>query len=49
MIRANVDEDRKATMVRFLAGLNTEIAKKVELQHYMEMEDVLHISIKIEM
>ncbi|KAH9724668.1 Endonuclease [Citrus sinensis] len=35
MIRANVEEDREATMARFLNGLNREIADKVELQHYL--------------
>ena len=32
MIRANVEEDREATMARFLNGLNQEIADEVELQ-----------------
>jgi hypothetical protein len=31
MIRANVVEDREATMTRFLNGLNREIANVVEL------------------
>ena len=34
MIRANVEEDREATMARFLLGLNREIHDKVEMQHY---------------
>ena len=36
MIRANVEEDREATMARFLNGLNRNIANVVELQHYVE-------------
>ena len=48
MIRANVQEDRESTMARFLAGLNTDIADKVELQYYVEMEDMLHMAIKVE-
>ena len=36
MIRTNVEKDRKATMARFLAGLNREIANIVELQHYVD-------------
>ena len=48
MIRANVREDRESTMARFLAGLNMDIADKVELQHYVEMEDILHMAIKVE-
>ena len=35
MIRANVVEDREATMARFLNGLNRDIANVVELQHYV--------------
>ena len=31
MIRANVEEDREATMVRFLGGLNRDIANVIEL------------------
>ncbi|KAL4369237.1 hypothetical protein GQ457_05G022300 [Hibiscus cannabinus] len=48
MMRANIVEDREATMARFLAGLNTEIANVVELQHYVELEDMVHVAIKIE-
>ena len=48
MIRANVDEDREATMARLLASLNIEVTHQVELKHYMQMEDMLHMSIKIE-
>ena len=36
MIRANVEEDREATMARFLLGVNREIHDKVEMQHYVE-------------
>jgi hypothetical protein len=48
MIRANVEEDRQATMARFLLGLNREIHDKVEMQHYVELENMLHIAIKVE-
>ena len=48
MIRANVDEDREATMARFLNGLNQDIANVVELQHYVELEDMVHTAIKVE-
>ena len=47
MIRVNVSEERKATMARFLNGLNNDIANVVELQHYLEMEDMVHMAIKI--
>ncbi|XP_012857702.1 PREDICTED: uncharacterized protein LOC105976984 [Erythranthe guttata] len=48
MIRVNIEEDREASMARFLAGLNREIANVVELQHYVEMENMVHMAIKIE-
>ena len=48
MIRENVEEDREATMARFLVGLNWEIANLMELQHYVELEDMVHMAIKIE-
>jgi hypothetical protein len=48
MIRANVVEDREATMARFLNGLNRDIANVVELQHYVELEDMVHMSTKVE-
>ena len=48
MIRANVEEEREATMARFLHELNQEIHNKVEMQHYVELEDMVHIAIKVE-
>ena len=48
MIHANVEEDREATMARFLLGLNREIHDKVEMQHYVELEDMVHMAIKVE-
>ena len=48
MISANVVEDREATMARFLNGLNQDIANVVELQHYVELKDMVHMAIKVE-
>ena len=48
MIRANVEDDREATIAWFLNGLNWEIADKVELQHYVEIEEMVYKAIKIE-
>jgi hypothetical protein len=47
MIRANVIEDREATMARSLNGLNRDIANVVELQHCVEL-DMVHIATKVE-
>ncbi|KAL4272311.1 hypothetical protein GQ457_13G016020 [Hibiscus cannabinus] len=48
MMRANIIEDREATMARFLSGLNTDIANVVELQHYVELDEMVHMAIKVE-
>jgi len=41
-------EDREATIARFLNGLNQDIANVVELQHYIELEDMVHMATKLE-
>jgi len=48
MIRGNVTEDSEAMMARFLNGLNKENANVVELQHYIELEDMVHMVMKVE-
>ncbi|GKV11638.1 hypothetical protein SLEP1_g22878 [Rubroshorea leprosula] len=48
MVRANVEEHREATMARFLHGLNCDIGNVVELQHYVELEDIVHMAMKVE-
>ena len=48
MIRANVIEDREATMARFLNGLNRDTANVVELQHCVELKDMVHMATKVE-
>ena len=41
MVRSNIEEDREAAMARFLAGLNREIQNVVELQHYVDLKDMV--------
>jgi hypothetical protein len=43
-----MSEDREATMARFLNELNRDIANVVELQHYMELEDMVHMAMEVE-
>jgi hypothetical protein len=45
MIRDNVVDDREATMATFLKSLNREITNVVELQYYIELEDIVHMAI----
>ena len=48
MISTNVEEDKEATMPRLLTALNKEISNVVELQYYMELEDMVHLAMKME-
>jgi hypothetical protein len=48
VIRTNVGENREATMARFLSGLNRDIANIIELQYYVEIEDMVHMAMKVE-
>ena len=35
-------------MAHFLSGLNRKIANLIELHHYVDLEDMVHMAIKIE-
>ena len=48
MTRSNIEEDREDTMARFLESVNRDIQNVVKLQHYVELEDMAHMTIKIE-
>jgi len=48
MIRANVNEDEEVTMSRFLNGLNRDITNVVELQSYVDLDELVHLAIKVE-
>ncbi|XP_071912327.1 uncharacterized protein [Coffea arabica] len=48
MMRADVREDEEATMARFIWGLRAEIADVVELQHYLDMGELLDKTVKVE-
>ncbi|KAH9649361.1 hypothetical protein KPL70_025949 [Citrus sinensis] len=48
MIQANIEEEREAIMARFLHGLNQDIANLVDLEHYVELEDMVHMAMKVE-
>lgn len=48
LIWANVEESHKETaMARFLNGLSQDITNVVESQHYVELEDMVHMAIKV--
>jgi len=47
IIGANILNDIKATITRFLNVLNREIINVVELQHYVELKNMVHMVTKI--
>ena len=48
MIQAKIEEDEEVTMARFLNGLTNDIHDIVELQEFVEMDDLLHKAIQVE-
>ena len=48
MTRADIEEDVETTMAHFLASLNNEIADRVDLQQYGDLEEMVHIAVKVE-
>ena len=45
VLMIQIEEDEEVTMTRFLNGLNNDIHDVVELQEFVEMEDLLHKTI----
>jgi hypothetical protein len=41
-------DDRKATMARFFNKVNGDIANIVKLQHYAELQKMVHMKTKVE-
>ncbi|KAI5667832.1 hypothetical protein M9H77_17685 [Catharanthus roseus] len=48
ILRLNLEEDKDASMARFLSGLNREIANQLELYPHTTYEDMCHLANKIE-
>ncbi|KAF7814914.1 Transposon Ty3-G Gag-Pol polyprotein [Senna tora] len=48
MIKAGIEEDREMIMARIIGGLHKEIADIVELHHYVEIEDLVNMAMKVE-
>jgi hypothetical protein len=44
----NPVEDKEAILARFLNGLNCETMNLVELLYYVEIEDMIHTTTKVE-
>ena len=47
MIRVNIMKDREAILTRLLNDMNGEIGNMVELKHYIELDYVVHMAIKV--
>ena len=47
MMQANMIEEREATMASIFDGLNQKIANVIELQHYVELDDIVKKAVKV--
>ena len=45
LVRANIEEETEDTMAHFQSGLNPEVRDVVELQEYVELDDLLHMAV----
>ena len=48
MMRASISEEEVTTIARFLSGLTLEIRDRVELLPYQDLNDSVHLCIKVE-
>jgi hypothetical protein len=48
MIRASVVKEEEVKMFRFFRGLNREITNMVELQPYMDLDELAHLATKVD-
>jgi len=46
IIKVDMVEDRETTMARFLNDMNRKITCFIELQHYVKLEDMVHMAIE---
>jgi hypothetical protein len=47
MIQVNIEEDREAIMARFMNDLNHDITHIVELYHYVELKEMMHMTMNV--
>ncbi|KAL4385631.1 hypothetical protein GQ457_15G018130 [Hibiscus cannabinus] len=48
LTQGSMSEDQETTIARFVSGLNPEITDTVELQYYVDLEEVVHLAMKVE-
>ena len=48
LMKVDLKEEDEVIMARFLNGLNRDIADKVELQHYMDLDEMYQMALKFE-
>jgi hypothetical protein len=47
MIQTNVEEEKEATITRFMKDLNRDITHIMDLNHYMELDKMMHLVMKV--
>jgi len=48
LVRVNIEEEIEDTLAHFLSGLNPYLRDVVELQEYVELDDLLHKVVRVE-
>lgn len=46
IIKVNIFENKEVIMTRFLNSLNSDIGNVAKFQHYLEIQDMVHMAIK---
>ena len=47
MIQTNVEEEKEDTITRFMKDLNRDITHIMDLNHYMELDKMMHLVMKV--
>jgi hypothetical protein len=47
MIQTNVEEDKEVTITRFIKDLNRDITHIMDLNHYVELDEMVHLVMKV--
>jgi hypothetical protein len=47
MIQTNVEEDKEATITRFIKDLNCDITHIMKLNNYVELDEMVHLVMKV--
>ena len=47
MIQTNIEEDKEVTITRFMKDFNRDITHIMDLNHYVELDEMVHLVMKV--